>query len=143
MDPRTPQLICRLPSLPGRQRHKEVTEYAKHTRHSVLKYLAILRWKAAVDFTLYQPVESSPPGASGAASFPTPYSNAESADSPSYSNKGKGRATDNDEADGRLVVRGRLMDAKRIEQFMQHQNAQHDATIRHVEHSAKVVESLR
>jgi mediator of RNA polymerase II transcription subunit 14 len=81
---------------------------------------------------------------SGAASFPTPFSNAESTDSPSYSNKGKGRAENGDsDRDGRLVVRGRLMDAKRIEQFMQHQNAQHDATIRHVEHSAKVVESLR
>ncbi len=78
---------------------------------------------------------------SGAASFPTPHSNGDSNSPGVYVGvgKGKGKAVTNPFE----VIRGKVTDAKRITHFMEHQNRQHEDAITHLEHSAKMVESLR
>ena len=127
-----------LPSLPARQKPRHVIEYAKTTRQAVLKYLAILRWKTSVDI----PSSTLPSVAnvsSGAASFPTPHSNGESNSPGVLVGKGKGKAMEDPVA----VIRGKVTDAKRITHFMEHQNRQHEDTIAHLQHSARMVESLR
>jgi mediator of RNA polymerase II transcription subunit 14 len=135
-----------------RQKPRHVIDYAKTTRQNVLKYLAILRWKAAVDTPTSaagpsgasQATISQAGGANGA-SFPTPQTNGESNDtSPAaYAVAGKGKAKALDSEDGKPVVRGKVTDTKRIQQFMEHQNRQHEEAIMHVKHTARVVEGLR
>ena len=41
------------------------------------------------------------------------------------------------------VIGGKVTDAKRITQFMEHQNRQDEEAIGHLQHAAKMVESLR
>lgn len=126
---------------------KHVIEYAKSTRQAVLKYLAVLRWKTSVDLA----TSVVPPGGAGAApggptaSFPTPHSSGESNDtSPTaYPLKGKGRFGGDTAGVDDTVQRGKVTDARRIQQFLEHQNAQHEAAIAHVRHVTKLVETLR
>jgi mediator of RNA polymerase II transcription subunit 14 len=149
----------RLPPLSARHKSRPVIEYAKHTRQAVLKYLAVLRWKTAVDVAHPVKPESgasasdhtSPQNTNGngQTSFPTPHSNG-SNDSPGgYVGKGKGRMMDDNGASSgitsttRTALRGKVTDAKRIQHFMQHQNKQHEDAVAHVRHTAKVVEGLR
>lgn len=144
-------IFLSLPPLNPRQKPRHVIDYAKTTRQNVLKYLAILRWKAAVDTPASAAgpsgatqVSTSHVGANGA-SFPTPQTNGESNDtSPAaYAIAGKGKAKALDSEDSKPAVRGKVTDTKRIQQFMEHQNRQHEEAIMHVKHTAKVVEGLR
>lgn len=152
--------ISRLRDTPDRSKPKLITEYAKSTRQMILKYLAVLRWKAAVDSTHYGPAPTpiptvgsttaaaqSPTAPSGVASYPTPYSNAESNDSPSHANtytaKGKGKASDGISEVERVVVKGRVSEARRAIEFVKHANMQHEAAVGHAKHVVGVVESLR
>ncbi|EKD02252.1 hypothetical protein A1Q2_03399 [Trichosporon asahii var. asahii CBS 8904] len=121
-----------LPPLAMRQKPKQIIEYAKTTRQAVLKYLALLRWKASVDMP--SAPTTAPPAAVGAHSFPTPHSNGES----------------NDTSPSSLPIkkpeeqqRGKVTDARRIQQFLEHQNAQHEAAIAHIRHVTSMVETLR
>ncbi|RSH89438.1 mediator complex subunit [Saitozyma podzolica] len=136
-----------LPPLNPRQKPRHVIDYAKSTRQNVLKYLAILRWKAAVDTpaSAAGPSGASQVGGANGASFPTPQTNGESNDtSPAaYVIAGKGKAKAMDSEDSKPVLRGKVTDTKRIQQFMEHQNRQHEEAIMHVKHAAKVVEGLR
>jgi mediator of RNA polymerase II transcription subunit 14 len=136
-----------LPPLNPRQKPRHVIDYAKSTRQNVLKYLAILRWKAAVDTpaSAAGPSGASQVGGANGASFPTPQTNGESNDtSPAaYVIAGKGKAKAMDSEDSKPVLRGKVTDTKRIQQFMEHQNRQHEEAIMHVKHTAKVVEGLR
>ncbi|KAI9633134.1 mediator complex subunit MED14-domain-containing protein [Dioszegia hungarica] len=142
-----------LPSISDRQKPQPIIQYARTTRQSILKYLAVLRWKAQVDVPIYAALNGNAAGTSPArtngtghpaASFPTPHSNNGSSDSPDVAaitgyggnGKGKGRAMDD-------VIRGKITDAKRIEVFMGHQNAQHSAAVEHLRHTSKVVDGLR
>ncbi|ORX34998.1 hypothetical protein BD324DRAFT_603832 [Kockovaella imperatae] len=143
-----------LPSATTKNRPRHVIEYAKSQRQAVLKYLAVLRWKMAVDIDIPGPSTASHPhplaqhaynaNSHPTPSFPTPHSIGESSNtSPSaevISGKGKGRAT---EDDGAVMPRGKVTDAKRITHFMEHQNRQHEQAIGHVQHVAKMIEALR
>jgi mediator of RNA polymerase II transcription subunit 14 len=142
----------------SRHRAQHVVNYAKATRHNILKYLAILRWKQAVDI----PFEASPSQTSiqatqsqtyisvlnGVAQFPTPLSNDQSPAAGAYIGKGKARAVElhlgldavNGEA---LQRRGKVTDAKRVTVFMEHQNRQHDEAVGHLKFQASVLESFR
>ncbi|WWD22838.1 hypothetical protein CI109_107332 [Kwoniella shandongensis] len=141
-----------LPSLPAKQRPKHIIDYAKTTRQALLKYLAVLRWKAAADIASVQHSTSALPSTSqtnahqttGAASFPTPHSNGDSNDtSPgSFVGKGKAKAQPNDN-DSVTVIRGKVTDAKRVQYYFQHQNSQHDSAVLHIRHVTKGIESLR
>ncbi|KAL7420323.1 mediator complex subunit [Cryptotrichosporon argae] len=119
-----------LPSVPARQKPKHIVEYAKTTRQSVLKYLALLRWKASVDTVS----TASAQPANGATSLPTPYSEDTS---PELISKGKSKAEEAENA------RGKVADARRLQTFFQHQNAQHEAAIEHLRHVTKLVDTLR
>ena len=44
---------------------------------------------------------------------------------------------------GRRVAKGRLLDVRRIEEFMKHQNAQHQAAVGHLVHVSMLIETLR
>ena len=129
-----------LPSLSDRQKPQPIIHYARTTRQSILKYLAVLRWKSQVDVPVYSALTSSPQANGHAASFPTPHSSTDSTDSPGYVGKGKGKAIEEPEGG---MIRGRVTDAKRIEVFMAHQNAQHAAAVEHLKHTSKVVDGLR
>lgn len=148
-----------LPRSTPRQKPRHVIDYAKHTRQAVLKYLAVLRWKTAVDVPL-APASSASSSSSQPAqdvngnsngngnaqpSFPTPHSNVSNGTSPgAYVGKGKGRMVDEEvQAGSRAFLRGKVTDAKRIQQFMQHQNKQHEEAVAHVRHTAKMIEGLR
>lgn len=151
-------LTFSLPSLSAPKKPRPIIEYAKTTRHALLKYLAILRWKAAVDLVAVLPDAASQTqlaqagGAQvngGTQHFPTPLSLSDStSNSPAtqqgsaYSGKGKGKATDEDVKPS-AVIRGKVTDAKRIQQFMEHQNLQHDRAIEHVQHAQRIVENFR
>lgn len=123
-----------------RQKPKQIIEYAKSTRQAVLKYLALLRWKASVDTAKTTPPPPPlPPLLAGpgtaAHSFPTPHSNGES----------------NDTSPSSLPVKkpdeqrqqGKVTQARRIQQFLEHQNAQHEVAIAHIRHVTSLVETLR
>lgn len=114
-----------------RQKPKQIIEYAKSTRQAVLKYLALLRWKASVDMATSPP--AAPPGAA-AHSFPTPHSNGESNDTSPSSLPAKKPEEQQ---------RGKVTDARRIQQFLEHQNAQHEVAIAHIRHVTSLVETLR
>ncbi|OCF33140.1 hypothetical protein I316_05185 [Kwoniella heveanensis BCC8398] len=142
-----------LPPLSTRQRPKHIIDYAKTTRQSLLKYLAVLRWKTSVDLSITSQ-QSSIPGQTapqqqqqqpGLTNFPTPHSNGDPNDtSPSsLAGKGKGKAAVNGDTIGDEVVRGKVTDARRIAHFMEHQNKQHDDAVEHIRHVTKVVEGLR
>lgn len=45
--------------------------------------------------------------------------------------------------DGRRVVKGRLMDIRRIEWFVKYQNEQHDRAVNHLQHVCGMMETLR
>ena len=149
----------RLPSVSAKQRPRHVVDYAKSQRQSALKFLAILRWKTAVDMDASSSSKASssthaahPPAshhAQGAASFPTPHSNGESSNTSPAADlqvdpKGKGKARAVEEVKPNIEnVRGRVTDAKRITHFMEHQNRQHGLAIEHIQHVAKMIETLR
>ncbi|ORY27374.1 hypothetical protein BCR39DRAFT_589263 [Naematelia encephala] len=124
---------------------KQIINYAKQTRQAVLKYLAIIRWKNAVDIHISGGPPISHQNNGPAASFPTPQTNGESNDtSPAgvgYVGKGKGRMVDDEPKVN--VARGKVTDAKRITHFMEHQNRQHELAIEHLRHTTKGIESLR
>jgi mediator of RNA polymerase II transcription subunit 14 len=127
-----------------RQRPRPIIDYAKQSRQAVLKYLAILRWKTTVDTPLTSLQGTLANGQNGnqATSFPTPHSNGDSNDtSPgTYVGKGKGKMVDEDI---KPVTRGKVTDAKRITHFMEHQNRQHEESVTHLRHTAKIVNGLR
>jgi mediator of RNA polymerase II transcription subunit 14 len=54
--------------------------------------------------------------------------------------KGKGKMSD---GDVKVTMRGKVTDAKRVIEYIQHQNSQHDQAIGHLQHTAKQLESLR
>jgi len=115
----------------------------------VLKYLAVLRWKTTVDLaTTSAPSANGTTGVPGlgpTASFPTPHSNGESNNTSPTAYpplKGKARGVP-DHAAGTEEVRGKVTDARRIQQFLEHQNAQHEAAIAHIQHVTKLVDTLR
>lgn len=110
--------------------------YAKHTRQSVLKYLAVLRWKLQVDIPTILPVAEG----QQQPSFPTPHSNGDSYSPAAPGIKGKGKMT---EEDVKVSIRGKVTDAKRIAEYMKHQNDQHDMAVSHVRHTATNIETLR
>lgn len=133
-----------LPTLSAHQKPKHIIEYAKNTRQAVLKYLAVLRWKTTVDLaTTVSVANNGVPALGPAASLPTPHSNGESNNtSPTaYPVKGKGRLG----GDAPVVeeIRGKVTDARRIQQFLEHQNAQHEIAIAHIRHVTQGVDTLR
>jgi mediator of RNA polymerase II transcription subunit 14 len=134
-----------LPPLQPRQKPRPIIDYVKTTRQSLLKYLAVLRWKSAVDSPIASSAaQGSDSTAINGASFPTPLTNGELDTSPAayvVAGKGKSRAFGIEET--KPVLRGKVTDTKRIQQFMEHQNRQHEEAIMHVKHTAKVVEGLR
>jgi mediator of RNA polymerase II transcription subunit 14 len=140
-----------LPPLSPHQRPKPIIEYAKTTRQAVLKYLAVLRWKTTVDLATTSAPSVNGTGAAGlvgpAASFPTPHSNGESNNTSPTAfppSKGKARAGDAGAAAGIVEeARGKVTDARRIQQFLEHQNVQHEAAIAHIQHVTKLVDTLR
>ena len=144
-----------LPRSHIKQRPRHIIDHAKTQRQAILKYLAILRWKMAVDIDLPGPSNASTiphphPLANGSAlhgitSFPTPLSVGESSNtSPSAEvlpfGKGKGKAIEEEKP---AQPRGKVTDAKRITHFMEHQNRQHELAIGHIQHVAKMIETLR
>ncbi|WVF66324.1 hypothetical protein IAT40_001064 [Kwoniella sp. CBS 6097] len=138
-----------LPPLSTRQRPKHIIDYAKTTRQSLLKYLAVLRWKTSVDLSSASQ-QTLLPGQNaqqqtGLTNFPTPHSNGDPNDtSPSnLPGKGKGKAVVNGDGVAEEVISGKVTDARRIAHFMEHQNKQHDDAVEHIKHVTKVVEGLR
>ena len=138
-------LTFRLPAASIRQRPRHVIEYAKTTRQAILKYLAVLRWKQQVDVPIFSSASTSD-ATPGVTSFPTPQTNGDSnTTSPAqygalspHVGKGKARMVFPDEC-----VKGRLMDARRITQFLGHQNLQYALSIEHLRHVSQIVEGLR
>jgi mediator of RNA polymerase II transcription subunit 14 len=104
----------------------------------MLKYLAVLRWKLQVDIPTVIP--SAEPQTQQQASFPTPHSNGDSYSPAASAAKGKGRMSDEDV---KVSMRGKVTDAKRIAEYMKHQNDQHDMAVSHVQHTATNIETLR
>lgn len=127
----------------ARKKPKHIIEYAKTTRQAALKYLAVLRWKTNVDLVSLTPPPAGSSSTGPQASFPTPHSNGESNyTSPiAYPSKGKARAGEGAADDH--VIRGKVTDARRIQQFLEHQNAQHELSIEHIRHVTGLVETLR
>lgn len=78
-------------------------------------------------------------------SFPTPHSNGESNDTSPVTYPSKGKARGGAEGVGTEdgVVRGKVTDARRIQQFLEHQNAQHEVAITHIRHVTGLVDTLR
>lgn len=117
--------------------------YARNTRQAILKYLAVLRWKTAVDVPVSETSASTSSVPNGQQpSFPTPLSNGDTFSPGTVAGKGKGKMAGQEE-DVKLAVRGQVTDAKRITEYLLYQNSQHDMAIQHVQHSAKQIESLR
>jgi hypothetical protein len=54
--------------------------------------------------------------------------------------KGKGRMTEDVKS---TTIRGKVTDAKRVTEYLQYQNSQHDMAVGHIQHAAKQLESLR
>ncbi|OCF71301.1 hypothetical protein I204_07928 [Kwoniella mangroviensis CBS 8886] len=153
-----------LPPLSAKHKPKHIINYATATRQALLKYLAVLRWKNAVDIpSTYHPSSSSSGttgqqgnnnnnnsnnnNQNGTTNFPTPHSNGDDTSPPSIlsNNKGKGKAySAGGEGPGEEVtVKGKVSDSRRLAQFMEHQNKQHDDAVIHLKHVTKLVESLR
>jgi mediator of RNA polymerase II transcription subunit 14 len=140
----------------------------------VLKYLAVLRWKLAVDTVQYTPDPSSsfpahPNGvginnqdndissmkmeaeAASPEDAMTPAQGMMNGDvngSAGGHGKGKGRTEDaaggdGGQAIGQRIKRGRLLDIRRLEEFMKHQNAQHAMAVTHIQHVCAGIENLR
>ncbi|TXT06056.1 hypothetical protein VHUM_03529 [Vanrija humicola] len=126
-----------LPPLAPRQKPKHIIEYAKTTRQAVLKYLAVLRWKTSVDLVTAAAASGLPAGPT--ASFPTPHSNGESNNTSPATHPLKPKARTGDDS----VAQGKVTDARRIQQFLEHQNSQHEVAIEHIRHVTKLVETLR
>nr|XP_019048596.1 hypothetical protein I302_02368 [Kwoniella bestiolae CBS 10118]OCF27526.1 hypothetical protein I302_02368 [Kwoniella bestiolae CBS 10118] len=139
-----------LPPLSAKQKPKHIINYATTTRQALLKYLAVLRWKNAVDLPSIPSSSSGGKGQqsgtytnqNGITNFPTPHSNGDDTSPPSIlsNNKGKGKAI---AAGEEIPVKGKVSDSRRLAQFMEHQNKQHDDAVIHLKHVTKLVESLR
>nr|ODN88985.1 hypothetical protein L203_02391 [Cryptococcus depauperatus CBS 7841] len=127
-----------LPQVSPKDRPKHIIEFAKSTRQALLKYLAVLRWKTSVDISssTTPSINNAPPNGT---SLPTPHSNISSNDtSPSVlSIKGKGKASSQD------VVRGKVTDGKRIEEYFVHHRTQQNLAIDHIKHVTLQVETFR
>nr|XP_018266491.1 uncharacterized protein I303_00466 [Kwoniella dejecticola CBS 10117]OBR88649.1 hypothetical protein I303_00466 [Kwoniella dejecticola CBS 10117] len=145
-----------LPPLSAKQKPKHIINYATTTRQALLKYLAVLRWKAAVDVRSSSAAASSSSSVNHASNqingpngnfnnFPTPHSNGDdtSPASVSSNNKGKGKAIIGSGDNEDVLVKGKVTDSRRLAQFMEHQNRQHDDAVVHLQHVTKLVESLR
>lgn len=76
-------------------------------------------------------------------SFPTPHSNGESNDTSPVAYPSKGKARGDGAGGEEAVVRGKVTDARRIQQFLEHQNAQHEVAITHIRHVTGLVDTLR
>ena len=126
-----------LPKLEPRQRPRQVINYATNTRQAVLKYLAVLRWKTQVDVPTVIPAEGP---AQPQSAFPTPHSNGDSYSPNVGGIKGKGKMAEDIKP---TMIRGKVTDAKRVTEYLQYQNSQHDMAIGHIQHAAKQLESLR
>lgn len=139
-----------LPISPLNEKPRHIIDFARTQRQAVLKYLAILRWKMTVDVPVAGPSSQPAQIANGYPSFPTPHSSAESNNtSPAagyvgHSAKGKGKAIEEelDQSAGGPRF-GKVTDAKRVAQFMEHQNLQHGMTVDHVKHVTRMIETLR
>jgi hypothetical protein len=114
-----------------------------------LKYLAILRWKTAVDvpFAASGPSNATTNTQNNPFPFLTPQTNGSidsTSNSPAagYAGKGKGRATEEDERPV-IPARGRLTDARRLIELLHHQNVQHDDVLKHLEEVIRIVEKQR
>ena len=127
----------RLPKLEPRQRPRHVISYATNTRQAVLKYLAVLRWKTQVDVPTIIPAEV--PSQTQSA-FPTPHSNGDTYSPGMAGMKGKGKMNEDIKT---TTIRGKVTDAKRVTEYLQYQNSQHDMAVGHIQHAAKQLESLR
>lgn len=103
----------------------------------MLKYLAVLRWKTSVDLVTAAAASGLPAGPT--ASFPTPHSNGESNNTSPATHPLKPKAKVGDDP----VAQGKVTDARRIQQFLEHQNSQHEVAIEHIRHVTKLVETLR
>nr|XP_019014394.1 uncharacterized protein I206_00476 [Kwoniella pini CBS 10737]OCF53175.1 hypothetical protein I206_00476 [Kwoniella pini CBS 10737] len=142
-----------LPPLSAKQKPKHIINYATTTRQALLKYLAVLRWKSAVDVPSSYPYASSSTnlpshinGQNGMINnFPTPHSNGDDTSPASISstNKGKGKAQATGVDNEDVLIKGKVTDSRRLAQFMEHQNKQHDDAVAHLQHVTKLVESLR
>ncbi|WWC85678.1 uncharacterized protein L201_000544 [Kwoniella dendrophila CBS 6074] len=149
-----------LPPLSAKQKPKHIINYATTTRQALLKYLAVLRWKTAVDVpssssssssastsTAHQTSQQNGSNQNGSTNFPTPHSNGDDT-SPPYMislNKGKGKAypSSSTNVTDDIPIKGKVTDSRRLAQFMEHQNKQHDDAVIHLRHVTKLVESLR
>jgi len=127
----------RLPKLEPRQRPRHVISYATNTRQAVLKYLAVLRWKTQVDVPTVVPAEV--PNQTQSA-FPTPHSNGDTYSPGMAGMKGKGKMSEDVKP---TTIRGKVTDAKRVTEYLQYQNSQHDMAVGHIQHAARQLESLR
>jgi hypothetical protein len=54
--------------------------------------------------------------------------------------KGKGKMNEDVKS---TTIRGKVTDAKRVTEYLQYQNSQHDMAVGHIQHAAKQLESLR
>ncbi|KAK4683698.1 mediator of RNA polymerase II transcription subunit 14, partial [Tremellales sp. Uapishka_1] len=136
-----------LPPLAVRQRPRPIIEFSKATRQAILKYLAVLRWKTSVDLpssSTSPALATNPLVHSITNQWPTPHSNAESnGPSPPANGKGKGKAVAEDEMADEGHRRGKVTDAKRIQQFLEHQNRQHEEAVGHLKFVTKIVDGMR
>lgn len=167
----TMALTSSLPPLQPRDRPLPIIKYAKSTRQTVLKYLAVLRWKLAVDTVEYAPTADSSHtthgangngngigngiGASHTMKVESEAASPEDAMTPAVLPNGIAKAGMSGEGqggashayayapDGRKIVKGRLLDIRRLEEFMKHQNHQHQAAVQHIRHVCAGIEGLR
>jgi mediator of RNA polymerase II transcription subunit 14 len=135
----------RLRGADAHKRPQAVIEYAKITRQAVLKYLAVLRWKTTVDLaTTSGPAINGVTAAAGpAASFPTPHSNESNNTSPTAFPLKAGKARSGETDTAGEEIRGKVTDGRRIQQFLEHQHAQHELAITHIQHVTKGIDTLR
>lgn len=106
-----------------------------------MKYLAVLRWKTQVDVPTVVPAEV--PSQTQSA-FPTPHSNGDTYSPGMAGMKGKGKMSEDVKPDVKpTTIRGKVTDAKRVTEYLQYQNSQHDMAVGHIQHAAKQLESLR
>lgn len=164
-------LTYSLPPLQPRDRPLPIIKYAKSTRQTVLKYLAVLRWKLAVDTVEYAPTADSSHtthgvngngtgngigiGASHTMKVESEAASPEDAMTPAVLPNGVAKAGVPGDGqggashayayapDGRKIVKGRLLDIRRLEEFMKHQNHQHQAAVQHIRHVCAGIEGLR
>lgn len=72
--------------------------------------------------------------------FPTPHSNGDTYSPGLAGMKGKGKMNEDVKP---TTIRGKVTDAKRVTEYLQYQNSQHDMAVGHIQHAAKQLESLR